>query len=138
MGKLVRFSISMSEELVEAFDSLLREQGYASRSEAIRDAIRDRLVQHEWEEGETVAGVISLLYDHHRPGLIQALLEVQHHTKVEIVSTTHIHLDPSNCLEFVIVKGDARAIEALAHQLASLKGVKHGKLTATSIGRKLV
>ena len=137
MGELVRFSISIDRELVEAFDALLRKKGYSSRSEAIRDAIREQLVQHEWEEGETVAGVISLLYDHHRPGLLQALLGVQHHTDVEIVSTTHIHLDPANCLEFIIVRGDARAIERLAHQLTSLKGVKHGKLTATSTGRRL-
>lgn len=137
MGELVRFSISIDRALVDAFDSLLRKRGYSSRSEAIRDAIREQLVQHEWEEGEEVAGVISLLYDHHRPGLIQALVEVQHHTEVEIVSTTHIHLDSSNCLEFVLVKDDARAIEELAHQLTSLKGVKHGKLVTTSIGQKL-
>lgn len=137
MGELVRFSISIDKELVEAFDALLYEWGYASRSEAIRDAIRDRLVRHEWEEGEEVAGAITLLYDHHRSSLIQALFEIQHHTTVEIVSTTHIHLDPANCLEFIIVKGEARAIETLAYQLTSLKGVKHGKLTATSTGRRL-
>jgi len=137
MGELVRFSISMDKELVDAFDALLHERGYTSRSEAIRDAIRDQLVRHEWEEGETVAGVITLLYDHHRPSLIQALLEIQHHTDVEIVSTTHVHLDPANCLEFIIVKGDARAIEALAHQLTSLKGVKHGKLIMTTTGKDL-
>ena len=138
MGKLVRFSISIEEELLAAFDKLIRLRGYTNRSEAIRDAIRAQLVHQEWEEGEEVAGVITLLYDHHRPGIGEALTEIQHHALPQVIASTHIHLDAVNCLEFIAVKGEAKAIERLADRLISLKGVKHGDLVATSTGKKLV
>ena len=138
MGKLVRFSISIEEELLAAFDKLIRSRGYTNRSEAIRDAIRSQLVHREWEEGEEVAGVITLLYDHHRPGIGEALTEIQHHALPQVIASTHIHLDTVNCLEFIAVKGEAKAIERLADRLISLKGVKHGDLVATSTGKKLV
>ncbi len=137
MGKLVRFSISIEQDLLTAFDALIQARGYENRSEAIRDAIRRQLVHQEWEEGEEVAGVITLLYDHHRPGIGEALTEIQHHALPQVIASTHIHLDITNCLEFIAVKGEAKAIERLADRLISLKGVKHGELTATSTGRNI-
>jgi len=137
MPKLVRFSVSIDEDLIAAFDEMCREREYATRSEAIRDAIRSQLIRHEWEAGDEVAGVITLLYDHHRAGLSEALTHLQHHALGCVISTTHVHLDHDNCLEFIAVKGEAKAIERLADRLTSLKGVKHGDLTATSTGSKI-
>ena len=133
---LVRFSVSIEKDLVNAFDALARTRGYANRSEAVRDALRSQLVRHEWEQGDEVAGLITLLYDHHRHGLSEALTEIQHHALAEVISATHVHVDEDNCLEFVAVKGEARTIEKLADRMISLKGVKHGALTATSTGRR--
>lgn len=119
---------------MRAFDAFVREKHYATRSEAIRDAIRQQLVRHEWDEGEEVAGVITLLFDHHRSGLSDALTEIQHQALGCIISATHVHLDHSNCLEFIAVRGNAGTIRRLADRLISLKGVKHGEITATSTG----
>ncbi|MFO8034278.1 MAG: nickel-responsive transcriptional regulator NikR [Candidatus Bipolaricaulota bacterium] len=135
MGNLVRFSVSMEEQLVHAFDELCRRKGYTCRSEAIRDLIRRGLVEQEWEADEEVAGVITLLYDHHRPGLSEQLVHLQHHAPGCVISTTHVHLDEDNCLECVAVRGKAGIITGLADRLTSLKGVKHGALTATSTGK---
>ncbi|MDD5264661.1 MAG: nickel-responsive transcriptional regulator NikR [Candidatus Bipolaricaulis sp.] len=137
MAKLIRFSVSMDEALVRAFDRVSRDHGYVNRSEAIRDAIRGQLVRHQWEAGEEVAGVTTILYDHHRPGASEALTEFQHHALGCVISTTHVHLDHDNCLEMIAVRGEARTIERLADQLISLKSVKHGALTATSTGKEL-
>jgi CopG family nickel-responsive transcriptional regulator len=126
---IARFSVSIEKDLIDRFDAVCRERGWSNRSEAIRDGIRRELVAREWEAGEEVAGVITLLYDHHRPGLSERLTEIQHHALDAVVSTTHV--------EVVIVKGEARAIECLADRLTGLKGVKHGELTGTSTGRKL-
>jgi len=136
-GKLARFSVSIDEDLVRSFDELSEQMGYTNRSEAIRDAIRERLIRREWESGEEVAGVITLLYDHHKSGLSEMLTEIQHHALGEVISTTHVHVDHDNCLEFIAVKGEARKIERLAGRLISLKGVKHGALTGTSTGKRL-
>jgi CopG family nickel-responsive transcriptional regulator len=138
MGKLVRFSISIDEDLIEAFDVLSREMAYTNRSEAIRDTIRQRMVRREWESGDEVAGVITLLYDHHQAGLTDALTEMQHHALDEVISATHVHIDADNCLEFIAVIGEARVLEQLANRLISLKGVKHGELSGTSTGKRLI
>jgi len=137
MAGLARFTVSIEKELLDAFDALIRDRGYQNRSEAIRDAIRGRLIEREWEAGDEVAGVITLLYDHHRPGVAETLTELQHHALAHVIASTHVHLDHSNCLECIAVRGEARTIEQLAHRLKSLKGVKHGELTATSTGKRL-
>jgi CopG family nickel-responsive transcriptional regulator len=137
VSQIVRFSVSIEEDLITRFDALCRERGWSNRSEAIRDAIRRQLVEQEWEAGEEVAGVITLLYDHHRLGLSENLTEIQHHALGVVISSNHVHVDAQNCLEIVAVKGEARTIERLAHQLIGLKGVKHGELTGTSTGKKI-
>jgi CopG family nickel-responsive transcriptional regulator len=137
MSNTIRFSVSIEEELIAAFDELCRRRGWTNRSEAIRDAIRRQLVEQEWVAGEEVVGVITLLYDHHKPGLARRLTEIQHHALDAVISTTHVHVDGENCLEFLAVRGEAREIERLAHRLIGLKGVKHGELTGTSMGKKI-
>jgi len=137
VSKLIRFSVSIEEDLIEAFDALCRQRGWSNRSEAIRDAIRRQLVEQEWKVGEEVAGVITLLYDHHKTGLAKRLTEIQHDALAEVISATHVHIDHANCLEFIAVKGEATTIERLAHRLIGLKGVKHGELTGTSTGKKI-
>jgi len=137
MGNTIRFSVSIEEELIAAFDELCHRRGWTNRSEAIRDAIRRQLVEQEWVAGEEVVGVITLLYDHHKPGLARRLTEIQHHALDAVISTTHVHVDGENCLEFLAVRGEAREIERLAHRLIGLKGVKHGELTGTSMGKKI-
>lgn len=137
MSKLVRFGVSMEEELLDRFDALIRKLGYANRSEAIRDLVRERLVRREWEEKAEVVGVIILLYDHRKRELSDELIELQHRHHDLVLATMHIHLDEANCLEILAVRGPGPELERLAEHLRSLKGVKHGQLAATSTGRKL-
>ncbi|MCK4268433.1 MAG: nickel-responsive transcriptional regulator NikR, partial [Actinomycetia bacterium] len=65
------------------------------------------------------------------------LTHIQHHFGQAMVSTLHIHLDDNNCLEAVVLKGKSGEIRRVAEQLISAKGVKHGKLVATSTGKAL-
>lgn len=138
MGETVRFGISMKEELLLHFDQIIKGKGYSNRSEAIRDLIRDQLVNQEWmqEEGE-VAGTITLIYDHHVIGLSQTLTKIQHHHHHLFLCTMHVHLDHDNCLETIVVKGRAKEVREVAHRLIGTKGVKHGRLTITSTGKNL-
>ncbi len=137
MGGLVRFGVAVDEELLKKFDKLTVERGYANRSEALRDLMRDALVQQQWQEDREVVGVITLLYDHHARNLEAQLTDIQHDHHDQILSTMHIHLDHDHCLEIIAVRGTGRQIEALATRLIGMKGVRHGKLTATSTGRGL-
>ena len=138
MGKIERFSVSLEGELLKSFDKYIDQMGYVSRSEAVRDLIREKLVVREWQHPKTEGvGVITLVYDHHLRDLPEKLTELQHRFFKEIVSTTHIHLDRHNCLEVVIVRGQAKKLQSIADLLISTKGVKHGRLLATTTGKAL-
>lgn len=135
---LTRFGISLDQGLLKRFDSLIAKKGYSNRSEAIRDLIRDSLVNEEWESGtkETI-GTITLVYSHETRELTDTLTDIQHRYHSAIASTMHIHLDGHNCLEVLVVRGKGKDIRKIADRLIGTKGVKHGKLSATTTGRDL-
>jgi len=136
--EIVRFGVSMEKSLLKSFDELISRKGYTNRSEAVRDLIRDRLVEEEWRGGEKeMIGTITLVYNHHTRGLSDTLTDLQHHFHELIISTMHLHLDEENCLEVLAVKGRADKIKAVADKLISVRGVKHGKLTMTTTGKEL-
>ncbi len=135
MADLVRFGISIPESLLESFDALIGRAGYANRSEAIRDLIRNRLVDAAWEGGTgEMIGTLTLVYDHHVHELGDALTEIQHQHHAAILSTLHIHLDAHQCLEVLVLRGPVPVIKHIADALIGMRGVKHGKLTVTSAG----
>ncbi len=139
MSDITRFGVSIDSRLIKKFDAQVGRKGYANRSEAIRDLIRDRLVEEEWESGEQeTVGTITIVYNHHTRELEHALTDMQHKSFHQIISTLHVHLDPHNCLEVLVVKGRSREIRKIADRLIGTKGVKHGKLTMTTTGKELV
>ncbi len=139
MSKLIRFGVSVDEELLGKFDDMNEKKGFGNRSEAIRDLIREKLVTEEWAEtdNETV-GVFSIVYDHHQNELSQILNSLQHNYLDIIVSSTHIHIDHHNCLEVIILKGECYRIKAITNRLSAERGIKHGKLIMTSTGTALL
>lgn len=134
MSNLVRISMSLGRELLEQFDQFVNDQGYPTRSEAIQALMRRGLDEQSWEKNQFVAGSITLVYDHHRPGIVQKLTDVQHDYGSVIVSTQHIHLDHDNCMEIIVVKGQAAPIGDLVTDLKATKGLKHTSLVMTSAG----
>lgn len=138
MGKTIRFGVSLDSDLLEKFDALCEARSYQTRSEAIRDLIRNMLVQREWEDSDKeIAGTLSLVYDHHQSDLAQRLTELQHDWHDVIHSTLHVHLDHHNCLEVLVLRGPGQTLKELAQKLISTKGVKHGKLSLTTTGKDL-
>lgn len=133
-----RYTITIPEELLEGFDALIEKKGYSNRSEAIRDLVRNSLVEEEWAADEDqVAATVTLVYDHHIPELTEKLTDLQHHHGDIVVATTHIHLDNHNCLEVIILRGESVSVKALAEKMVAVRGVKHGKVVHTTEGRKI-
>ncbi len=138
MSDAIRFGISMNKELLKNFDKLIAKTGYTNRSEAIRDLIRERLVKQEWKlANQETVGTITIVYSHEVRELTENLTALQHKYHKQIISTMHIHLDKHNCLEVLVVKGKGNVIKNIADRLLSTKGVKHGKLTTTTTGKKV-
>ena len=134
---VTRFSISLPPSLLRQLDQMSAEKGYANRSLAVADMIRNQLVEHQEKTGTgDIAGTITLVYDHHKPQLQSTLTDIQHDHHDVILSTVHVHLDHHNCLEVLLVRGPGNVIRQIADALITAKGVKHGKLTVTTTGRE--
>jgi CopG family nickel-responsive transcriptional regulator len=133
MSELTRISISLESALLDAFDRLISGKNYPTRSEAIRDLIRDKLIRTEAEQvaGEQVA-IVTLVYDHHARELANRLIDKQHHHHELVVSSMHVHLGERHCLEVTVLRGEAAKVRHLGDELLATKGVLHGDLLFTS------
>ncbi len=133
MSELVRFGVSIDQDLLENYDRLINERGYATRSEALRDLIREALIQQKIEtQTETHAlGSLTLVYDHHARNLGKEMAELQHDFHENILSVMHLHVSHDDCMEIIALRGIVSEIVELANGLLSLKGVKNGKLFLT-------
>jgi CopG family transcriptional regulator, nickel-responsive regulator len=135
---VIRFTVSVPRDLAKQLDQMTREKGYDNRSLAVADMIRAGLVEHRQNLGDQeIAGTITLVYDHHKQHVQATLTDIQHDHHDVIISTLHVHLDHHNCLEVLVVRGQAGRVKRIADELIAAKGVKHGKLTVTSTGKDL-
>lgn len=138
MSDLQRIGVAIDGNLLEKFDDLISRRGYTNRSEAFRDLIRADLVNDVAQQPSSrIVGTITLLYDHHVRLLSEKLTSLQHEHHGNILSSLHVHLDHDNCLEVIVLRGKAAEIRAIADRLIAAKGVKHGKLTVTSLGQDI-
>ncbi|MFZ3216008.1 MAG: nickel-responsive transcriptional regulator NikR [Candidatus Acidiferrales bacterium] len=135
MADLARTGVSLEHDLLAKFDEAIEKKGYGNRSEAIRDLIRDYLVAEEIDKNKVVVGTLTIVYDHHRPKLIEKMVEAQHRAGSKVLAATHVHLDHHNCLEVVIMKGRGGELRDLANGILSLRGVKHGKFVLTTTAK---
>ena len=137
MSEIERIGISLESGLLEKFDKLIDGLGYANRSEAVRDLIREKLSQKQLAEAKgTAVAAVCLVYDHHTSGLSKKLTELQHNKFFQTISAMHIHIDHHNCLEVITLKGKVSEIQKMAEKIVSLKGVKLGKVNLVSIDEK--
>jgi len=138
MGNISRFGVATPKALLEKFDSLISKKNYPNRSQALRDLIRQALVEEEWKlKNKETVGTVTFVYNHHIKEISDVLTDLQHHYCKEIVSCLHVHLDRENCLEVLVLKGKAEKIKDIADRLIVTKGVKHGKLIRTTTGKEL-
>ena len=138
--ELVRFGLSMPASLVRDLDGWRKGRGYANRSEAIRDLVRDALVATRYETGaadQEMVGVVTIVYDHTTRQLSDHLTDMQHHAHHISQATLHIHLNPDNCLEVIVLRGPRSEVAELADHLISTKGVLHGKFIPTTTGEDI-
>jgi len=137
--ELMRIGVSLPDNLLTKFDSIIERRGYSSRSEGIRDSIRNYINQYEWMSdirGRRV-GTITIIYDHTKRGLSNAIADIQHDYSDLIKSSVHIHLDHDNCLEVVIFDGEGEEVKEMDERLMALKGVKYVKLNTAPPAEKI-
>jgi CopG family nickel-responsive transcriptional regulator len=132
--KVIRFTISLPEPLLGELDKKVQSEDYVSRSEFIRDLIREKIVKDEWEGGyDEVIGVLSIVYTHHQNDLVQKITDIQHDANLTIMCATHVHINHENCLETIMLKGMADDIVSFSQKISGLKGVKFAKLVKAAV-----
>jgi len=137
MSSIIRFGVSLDKKLLDGFDALIHKKGYKKRSEAIRDLIRQFLVEEEWKSDTEIIGCLTLVYDHHVRKLSEELLRIQHDHYINVLSTLHMHLDHDNCLEVIVVRGNGKEVRHFSDLISGQRGVKFGKLTPATTGKSL-
>ncbi|WP_303850659.1 nickel-responsive transcriptional regulator NikR [Seleniivibrio woodruffii] len=138
MPNVTRITVSIDEPLLEQFEKFLEENGYPTRSEGVKSIMRKALIENEWQTGHTeVAATISMVYDHHKAGVMQKLTDIQHDFGELVVCTQHVHLDHHNCMEVLILKGLSERIRDFHNALKSVKGLKHCALSAATTGEDI-
>ncbi|QDU22695.1 nickel-responsive transcriptional regulator NikR [Urbifossiella limnaea] len=136
MSELVRFSVSLEKDLLDKFDRYCADGRLATRSEAIRQLLREKLTAAAWQaDAADVAASLTLVYDHHKARLTDKMLELQHARADRVVSSMHVHLDHDLCLEVIVLRGPAPDLQELAAELSGLKGIHQAQLViARAVG----
>jgi CopG family nickel-responsive transcriptional regulator len=133
MGNLTRTALAIDVDLLAKFDAWMVGRGYTNRSEAMRDMIRSALVEQEWANPKAkMVAVVSVIFDHASRDLAQEVTEIQHKDHGCILCSQHIHLDHHNCLEVILMQGQAQQLRRVANAIVATHGVKAGKLTLLS------
>ena len=129
MQRIERIGVSLEEELLSRFDKLIAKKGYQSRSEAIRDLVRQQLSGERLADPKAKAvAAVFVVYDHHSTKLMEKLTSLQHSHLLQTISSMHIHLDEHDCLEVIVLRGKVAEINKMAENILSQKGVKLGKI----------
>ncbi|GGC67817.1 nickel-responsive transcriptional regulator NikR [Undibacterium terreum] len=133
-----RLTISVDDDLADAFDQLVEGKGYLNRSEAFRDLVRKELGASEVATGKAkwCVATVSYVYDHHERQLSNRLTQMQHDHHDIAVASQHVHLDHDNCLETVVLKGRIDDVRACADSIISQTGVRHGNVHIVSVDMK--
>ena len=134
MAELTRFGVSLDRELLERFDTFIKNRSYETRSKAISDLIKESMDADIIDSSGLLAGAVTFLYSHHNKDLVSKLLEIQHDCHDIIISMQHIHLDGDVCLEILAVRGESGVIKSLYYKIKALKGIKLAQISVTGIG----
>lgn len=128
--ELDRISLTLPPDMVDQLDDIIDDWDYSSRSEAVRDALRDLFASYDWETEGTgeYHGSITLAHDHHENDIADHLQSVQHDRTDIITATQHIHISHDQCLETITVNGPKAEINELSNELRSIEGVSQVKV----------
>lgn len=126
-----RFGVSLEDDLLAKLDKLVEHHSFPNRSQAIRFLIRKYLTGEQWKNNQNVSGCLVLVYDHHRSNLQNRLTSIQHDYHHLVLCSQHVHLDHSNCIETITLKGAASELRELSDKLIAVKGIIHGELVTS-------
>jgi CopG family transcriptional regulator, nickel-responsive regulator len=130
---LKRFGVSLEEELLDELDLLVESNRFPNRSQAIRFLIKQNKFSQKWEDDEIVLAAAVIVYDHNMRELHQEVNALQHEYHCLLLAGQHVHVDNSNRMEIIALKGKASRVTNLFNKLKAIKGIKHAELIKTGM-----
>lgn len=138
-NKVVRFGVSVKKKLFDAFEEFMRKKGYAKRSKAIRDLMRNAILEEAWkEEKGTVTAAVIIIYNHEIPSLTNKIVDIQHNYLKEISFSSHVHINKINCMEIIVLRGEVKRIQSFSKEFSKLRGVKFVKIVPAATGKDVI
>ena len=128
---MVTMNVSIPKKLSDQVEKILYDGQYSSRSELVRDALRNYITDADVMtniEGK-VLGVLSVTYSLEGRSTTNAILRLQHTFADIIISTTHIHM-AHTCMEAIIVKGTVDKVRQLLDKTKATRGILGVKLAS--------
>lgn len=125
-----RITITIEAELLAGLDAYVETKGYAGRSEALRDVLRERLQSDatgQDGDGHCIAA-LTYVYDHHKRQLSNRLTDFHHDHHDLTIATLHVHLDHDSCLEVAILRGPVQKVRQHSEGVVSQSGVRYGQV----------
>lgn len=124
-----RITITIDNDLLEALDGYMQGRGYASRSEAVRDILRERLGSEKLRDPSAqCVGAFAYVYEHEVRALSRRLTTAHHDRHDLSVATMHVHLNHDSCLEISVLRGQLADVRAFADTVSSQRGVRSTNL----------
>ncbi|MDR2679808.1 MAG: nickel-responsive transcriptional regulator NikR [Tannerella sp.] len=125
---LKRFGVSLEEDVLEALDQFVKDNGFANRSQAIRFLVEKNIAEKKWQCGNIVAGTVIIMYNQSKKEISLRIAEIQQQYQDVILSSSQYYLNEDFCLHLATVTGVAHRLTELSDRLITIKGIKHGKL----------
>ena len=129
-------SISLPGRTVSEMDNARSEMGYVSRSELVRDALREFMRKKSVldDMDGKVEGVMIILFDH---GSDDRVSSVRHRHMGTIRSFMHsdFDMDHATCCEVMMFSGDASDVRQAHNELKAVKGVDEAYIFIATSGR---
>jgi CopG family transcriptional regulator, nickel-responsive regulator len=122
-------SLSIPKPLLEKVDNYIQEQGFANRSEIVRQALRAYISEGRRldELKGKVAATITIIYQ--KGARTGQITDVQHHYNNIVLTFLHTHIEEGYCIEIIVAKGDAEIMKGFIVALKANKQVSEVKVT---------
>jgi nickel-responsive transcriptional regulator NikR len=118
--------MSLPSKILSALDTITEREGYASRSEVIRKAIRTLISEDAWLTNQLdnmFIATMTILFEEDVSST-ERLSAVFHKYTELVKARTHSHLHSEHCLELIVCHGKASEIKKLKDDLIVLRGIQ--------------
>ncbi len=124
MPPVDRFTVSLDTELLAAFDAHLAQRGYENRSEAIRDLIRDLLLEPRLADRDALAvAVVTVVCDHEVSSAYDRLRTALLECPDAVLGALTRPLDARRDMMAIMLRGTTKQVQQTADRIQAIRGL---------------